>query len=138
MAPRGQVFHQYCFTCTTDILYFHKFFFFASTFFLIQTFFLLLILYFTPTFYFTFHFFFQFQLFLCYIQLFKYIGFHLCFTTYYFCFLICDKTDFGDSWMCWKHERTGQSNMSVIWCCIAFIKAIYGTNISFLTLKTAL
>ena len=56
--------------------------------------------------------------------------FHFCFTTYYFCFLTCHKTDLGDSWMCRKHERTGQSNISVFWCCITFIKAIHVHNIS--------
>ena len=61
--------------------------------------------------------------------------FHFCFTIYYFCFLTCHKTDLGDSWMCRKHERTAQSNISVFWCCITFIKAIHVHNISLSALQ---
>lgn len=37
-----------------------------------------------------------------------------------------------------KYEKTGESNISVICCCIAFTKAIHANNISPSTLKTAL
>ena len=128
---------------------------FASNFFLLLTFFSLLIflnsnflLHFIlflkiPTFFYYFFFtsifFFHFQLFftlnLFFSSNFLNILIFTCFTTYYFCFLTCDKTDLGDSWICRKHERTRQSNITVFWCRIAFI---HGENTSFSTLETAL
>ena len=108
------------------------------TFFYVQLFFSFPTFFFTSIFlFFTFNFLFHFQLF-CHFQPFKYIRFHLCFSTYYFYFLTCDKTDLEDSWMCRKHGKTEQSNISVFWCFIVFIKAIHGNNISLSTIKTTL
>ena len=94
-------------------------FFFPPNFFLLQIFFPLL------TFFFHLQIFFS-QLFILLptffsLPNFKYIRFHLYFTTYYFCFLTCDKTDLEDLWI-WENWT--------VRCCIAFIKAIHDSNIS--------
>lgn len=77
-------------------------------------------LFFLLTFSFTSNTFFFYLLFL----IFCYISFHLLSATYYFCYFTCGKTDFWYLWICRKHEKNRRSNISVFWCCIAFIKAM--------------
>ena len=91
------------------------FFHFQLLFFFISHLFLhFQILFLLQYFFFTFNFLFSFPT--CFYFRFRCINFHLCFTTHYFCFLTCEKTDLGDSWTCKKHEKTGHSTILVFSC----------------------
>ena len=119
---QAQLFEDLCWTVfilTSNIFFVSNFFLSFQHFFLLPIFFHLQLFIFLPALLLTSSFPSYFNFFLLqtffYFQLLKYISFN----TYYFCLLTCDMFDLVDWWICRKHEKTGQSSISVFWFCIA-------------------